>query len=181
MNNQSPFYIYISNSPISNVQATGSTEQSSTKLDSGNQPDSSNRVPPSDKHDTKKGTFISKYILTRIAESAVHSAEKFINENTNEVGYMKGDYIKQNEYTNLNSIAQKIVNTGVTAGVAAITGHYVVAAIDIVVASVNTALDVYYDSKRLDAQVKAENFNAEQISKRAGLSSTRDGSRGTEN
>lgn len=180
MNNQSPFYIYISNSPISNVQAKG--EDSSGKTTDGSLSKQSQTYgDSSSKENSKKNSFISKYVATRIAESVVHTAEKGISENISRIGYMQGDYVTEDKYSQLFDIGRKITNTAVTAGVAVVTGHYVVAAIGVVVSAVNSAIDVLYNTIQTNALLVSTNYNSEQLSKRAGLSSTKDGSRGTEN
>lgn len=176
MNNASPFYIYISNTPIQK----GSSSSSSG---GGSSSSGGSFKWPSDKGTSSysRNNFLSKYVLTRVGESAVHTIERSWMENIQSIGYLQGDYVKETSQQEEMSMAQRIGNIAVVAGAAVVTGHFIVAGIDVVVGAINMAIDSYYDNRKNEAQNNASNYNAEQISKRAGLSSTRDGSRGTEN
>lgn len=178
MNNASPFYIYISNTPVSK----NGTPISSSKSSGGSQQKVSSTK--------KEGTFISKYIATRVAESAVHSIENAISDSVQSIGYLQGNYVLQSNVEQELAIGKRIANTGVTASASLISGikdgeisasHIAVAGIDILVSIVNSAIVNYYNAKQNNAIVSSENYTSKQLSIRAGLSSSRDGSRGTEN
>lgn len=173
MNNQSPFYIYISNEPIQQGKGSGG----GTRINA-----SSLKKSDSSKESTKEGgIFISKYIVTRVTESAIHSIESAISNSIDAMGYLEGNYTEQLKYQQANAIAQRIANTALTAGVAVATGHPLVGAIDVAVGIVNTGVSLYFDNIKQEAMIRNQNYSSTQLSKRAGLSSTRDGSRGTEN
>lgn len=176
MNTASPFYIYISNSPVSKGSiSTAGGGSSSSGSGSFSWPKSSGRTA------RNKNDFLSKYIQTRVAESAVHSIERVWSENIQSIGYMQGDYIKETSQQEALAMGQRIANIAVVAGAAVVTGHFIVAGIDVVVGAINIGIDSFFDNRKNEIQNNASNYNAEQISKRAGLSSTKDGSRGTEN
>lgn len=179
MNNASPFYIYISNSPISSgPKKTGSSSGGGGGSGgNGGGDGGSNASSKSSKN--KFG--ISRYTVTRVAESCLHTAERGITQSINAIGYMEGNYSKQNEYQQVQKYSSKVANTAITAGVAAITGHYLVAAIDVAVSVTNFAVDAFFTWQEHSAEVKKSNYVSEQMTKRAGLSSSYDGSRGTEN
>ena len=169
MNNASPFYIYISNTPVSK----NGTPISSSKSSSGSQQKISSTK--------KEGTFISKYIATRVAESVAHTIESSISDSVKSIGYLQGNYVLQSNVEQELAIGKKIANTGITAGVAFTTGHIAVAAIDVAVNVTNAMISNIFDVKQNNAIVASQNYTSKQLSIRAGLSSSRDGSRGTEN
>jgi len=172
----SPFYIYISNQPVAGTKSSSKSSSSS-----GNDGGSTFKWGKESGKAVKNGQFLSKYIMTRVFESGAHTIERAISESIQSIGYLSGDYIKETHWEEAQSLCQKISNIAVTAGVAAATGHFVVAGIDIVVSSINIGIDSFNQNRKNQALVDGENYNGEQLSKRAGLSSTRDGSRGTEN
>jgi hypothetical protein len=172
MNNASPFYIYISNTPVTK---SGTIVSSSSKASSS----SYKKKTSSDKDE--KGSFISKYIITRVSESVLHTLETSISDSVKSIGYLQGNYVLESNVEQELAIGKKIANTAITAGVAVVTGHYVVAAIDVAVSIVNSAISNSFNAKQNNAIIASENFTATQLSIRAGLSSSRDGSRGTEN
>lgn len=169
MNNASPFYIYISNTPVSKSGAVVSSSKSSS---------SSETKKTSFK---KQDSFISKYVLTRVAESVAHTIESSISDSVKSIGYLQGNYVLQSNVEQALAIGKKIANTGITAGVAFITGHIAVAAIDVAVNVTNAMISNIFDVKQNNAIVASQNYTSKQLSIRAGLSSSRDGSRGTEN
>lgn len=180
MNNQSPFYIYISNSPV--TATSGSSNGSSggewSNAQKQIQSSSSGHFSQSQSGNKK---FASKYITTRLLESGVHIIERVSNEYVSYIGYGKGDYEQSKKIQFTLSYGERLANIGVSAGAALATGHPVVAGIDVVVGLVGFAVTTVWDAKESTVATTASNYNAEQIERRAGLSSTRDGSRGTEN
>lgn len=175
MTTSSPFYIYISNEKIVKGASGGSSSSS------GGNGGGSFSWPKETGKATSNSSFLSKYVLTRVAESAFHTAERAMMESIEAIGYLSGDYIKETHLQEQISLGERIGNVAITAGAAIATGHYVVAGIDIVVSSINIGIDSFNQNRRNEALANGTNYNSEQLSKRAGLSSTRDGSRGTEN
>lgn len=162
------YYIYISSNPISGGGGGSGTGSGNAKASSAS------------KKDEKSGLTVSKYMLTRIAESAAHTLEHEISNEIQAVGYEKGDYVEMKKEQLANSIVQRLTNTGITAGAAIITGHPMAAAITVGVGIVNTAQSLYYDNKQAEAENRQANYESSQLSKRAGFSSSKSGSRGTE-
>lgn len=168
MNTNSPFYIYISSTPISGGNGTGDGD--STPSDPSS-PQSSKKV---------SGQFISKYALTRCAESAVHTTIRIWNKVNMTYGYAHGNYIEQEDSQFVASVTGKLLNTAVGIGASLVTGHIVTAGIIAVVSVVNTSIDVGFNVYQNYMETKNSNYSYDQLSKRAGLNSIRSGSRGTE-
>lgn len=157
------YYIYISDKPIG---------------DGGGGTPSNPKKPATAKE--KSGVFVSKYVALRVAESTMHSFEHSVSDNIQAIGYQQGDYVKMKKEQFANSIAQRIGNTALTAGVALATGHPAAAAVTVAVSIVNTGVSLYYDNKQAESENREANYTASQLSKRAGFSSSKSGSRGTE-
>ena len=128
----------------------------------------------------KEGRF-SRFVLMKAAREALGTALQYTTQYVVNIGNKTGAYQMQEEAAYSLAASQRIASAAITVGISVATGNYAAAAVVAVSAIADTAISV--STSQMNNEILADNarVNAQAIRRRAGLDSSDNGGRGTEN
>lgn len=129
--------------------------------------------------DTAK--FFSRFVAMKMAREALQVGMQFVNQKIDTMGQRTGEYQRQADTQFSLSMASRIGGAAVSAGISAVFGNYWAAGL--IVAS--TAVDFIANNQIqiMNNEIALNNsaLNSGMVRSRAGLDSTTNNNRGTEN
>ena len=138
--------------------------------------------PDGGKSEKKKEDTLGRYIEHQVFHLVKQQAQAAVNFALGNIGNFTGDYFIQTRINEARKNVSGFMNIGMmTVAGAQATGSWVGAVVGFAVGSISQISSGIFDTITKEVENRRTNYEISQLRERAGLNTTLDGSRGTEN